>query len=134
VKKQALLLLAFVVFGTTALAEPRPAIRGASSARIGNYGAPSVLLEGAKMRALVDELNQLRRKDWQRGETKVTCYSTLLLMHGKKKVGEFRVTLQNIVERPVAKGQGIYSLAIGESDIAELARIMKEIAPPKDCN
>lgn len=132
-KNHGLLLLALVL-STTALAEPRPAIRGASSVRIGNYGAPSVLLEGAKMRTIVDELNQLRRKDWQRGETKLACYSTLLLMHGKKKVGEFRVTFQGIVERPVAKGQGIYSLAIGESDIVELARLMREIAPPKDCN
>jgi len=133
-KNHGLLVLALFLVSAAALAEPRPAIRGASSLRVGNYGAPSVVLEGQKMRTIVDELNQLRRKDWQRGEARVSCYSTLLLTHGKKRVGEYRVTFQSIVERPVEKGQGSYSLAISEGDITELARLLREIAPPKDCN
>jgi len=133
-KNHGLLVLALLLVSAAALAEPRPAIRGASSLRVGNYGAPSVVLEGAKLRAILDELNQLRRRDWQRGETKLSCYSTLLLSHGKKRVGEYRVTFGGIVERPVDKGQGTYSLAISEADITELARLLREIAPPKDCN
>lgn len=127
------LLLGLAFLCASAGAEPRPALRGASSVRVANYGAPSVLLEGQKARAVVEELNALRRKDWKRGDAKISCYSTVVLLSGKKRVGEFRVTFENMVERPVEKGQAIYGLAISEADIATLARLLREIAPSKDC-
>lgn len=129
-----LLSIGLVLLSASAAAEQRPALRGVSSVRIANYGAPSVLREGREqVRAIVDELNQLRRKDWSRSDAKVACYSTVVLMSGKKRAGEFRVTADAVVERPVEKGQAIYSVAISPADIPSLSRQLAEILPAKDC-
>ncbi len=127
-------LLSILAFSVSAGAEPRPALKGVSSIRIANYGAPSVLLESREqMRPLLDELNEVRRKDWRRGEIPVSCYSTVVLMSGKKRVGEFRVTAASIVERPVEKGQSSYSIALGPGEISHLAGRLAELLPAK-CN
>jgi hypothetical protein len=129
-----LLMLCLAVTSAAALAEPRPRLANVSSVRIGNYNSPSVLFEGRdQVRAIVEELNQLRRKDWARGDARIACYSTVVLMSGKKRAGEFRVTPDRIVERSVEKGQGTYHVAVSPADLPELGRRLAEILPAKDC-
>lgn len=119
----------------SAQAEPRPRLSGASAARIANYNSPSVLLEKrGDVHAIVDDLNQLRKRNWSHGEMKVSCYSTVVLTSGKKRVGEFRVGADAIVERPVEKGQGAWSLALEGADLPALRRHLSEILPAKDCD
>jgi hypothetical protein len=134
-RRSILLMLCLAGLSAAALAEPRPRLGGVSAVRIANYNSPSVLLEGRdQVRALVDELNQLRRRSWTRGDARIACYSTVVLMSGKKRAGEFRVTPELVVERPVDKGQAAHHLAISPGDIAELGRRLAEILPAKDCN
>jgi len=132
---RSILLMLCLAVPVAALAEPRPRLGSVSAVRIANYNSPSVLLEGRdQVRAIVDELNQLRRKSWTRSDAKIACYSTVVLMSGKKRAGEFRVTPDLVVERPVEKGQGTHHLAIGAADIPELSRRLAEILPAKDCS
>lgn len=125
-------LLGLLVLSASAWAEPRPGLGGVSSIRIANYNAPSVLLESREQfRPILEELNQLRRKNWRRGEAALACYSTVVVMSGKKRVGEFRIRPDNVVERPVQKGQASYSLAISPADIPVLTARLAEILPAK---
>ena len=115
--------------------ESRPSLGGVSSARIANYNAPSVLYEGREqVRAIVEDLNQLRRKAWTRGEAKLACYSTIILMRGKQKVGEFRVRSDGVVDRGVEKNQATYSITPGPEDLPRLHKMLADIAPAKDCS
>ena len=124
--------LASTLVVNSVLADSRPAHGGVSAIRIANYNSPSVVLKDAG--PIVRELNQLRRsKDWRRGEAKISCYSTIVLLRGEKRVGEYRVTPGAIVERPVDKGQGSWSLEILPGDLAELMQRLDEIQPAKDC-
>lgn len=129
--------IGFVLIAATASAqaEPRPRVSGASAVRIANYNSPSVLLEKREdVRSIVEDLNQLRKRDWSRSEARVSCYSTIVLTSGKKRVGEFRVAADAIVERPVEKGAATYSLPLEASDLPVLRRHLGEILPAKDCN
>jgi hypothetical protein len=83
---------------------------------------------------IVGELNALRRKPWQGGDTKLACYSTLVVMSGKKTLGTFRIRPEHIVEREGAKGLPIYSLALEAGEIPRLSKLLAEIPPAKDCN
>lgn len=117
-----------------AAADQRPVLTGVSSIRIANYGSPSVLLEGRdKVGPIVGELNALRRKPWQGGDTKLACYSTLVVMSGKKTLGTFRIRPEHIVEREGAKGLPIYNLALEAGEIPRLSKLLMEIPPAKDC-
>jgi hypothetical protein len=126
-----------LLLSTGALAqEPRPQITGVSSVRIANYGAPSkVITDRAPIAEVVGELNGLRKKGWQRGELKLSCYSTLVLLRGEKRVGEFRIRPDGVIERPVEKGQASYSLLISPDELPRIAGLLAEIAPVnhKDC-
>ncbi|HXR59662.1 MAG TPA: hypothetical protein VN747_10140 [Burkholderiales bacterium] len=127
--------IAALVLATGVQAEGRPRLGGASAVRIANYNSPSVLLEKRDdVRSIIEDLNQLRKRGWSRGETKVSCYSTVVLTSGKKRVGEFRVAADAIVERPVEKGAAGYSLPLEASDLPALRRRLAEIMPAKDCN
>jgi hypothetical protein len=131
-------LLCLLLLGTSAAAqETRPQITGVSSVRIANYGAPStVITQRAPIADVVGELNGLRRKGWQRGEVKLSCYSTLVLLRGEKKVvGEFRIRPDQVVERPVEKGQSSYSVSVGADDLPGIRKLLEGIAPMnhKDC-
>jgi hypothetical protein len=131
-----LVLILLLVNATACFAEPRPPITGVSSVRIANYGAPStVISQRAPIADIVGELNLLRKKDWQRGELKISCYSTLVLLRGDKRLGEFRIALDGMVERPVEKGQTSYSLVIGPEDLPAIGKVLADIAPMnhKDC-
>ena len=131
------LLLLLFFFSASVAAEPRPQITGVSSVRIANYGAPSTVInDRARIADVVGELNQLRKKDWQRGEAKLSCYSTLILLRGEKKVvGEFRIRPDGMIERPVEKGQSSYSLLITRDDLPKISKLLEGIAPMnhKDC-
>jgi hypothetical protein len=125
----------FVQPACVAAADGRPALRDVSSIRVANYGAPSVLLEGRdKVAPIVRELNALRGKAWRVGDAKLACYSTVVLSSGKKTLGTFRITPEQMVEREGAKGLPIYSLDIEPGDIPQLSQLLAEIAPPKGCN
>ena len=93
------------------------------------------MVEGrAQVNSIVDELIRLRQKAWTRGDSKLKCYSTVVLLKGGKRSAEFRVTPDRVVERPVEKGQGSYSLAVDLADLPTLGELLAEIAPAKDCN
>jgi hypothetical protein len=114
---------------------PRPALQSVSSVRIANYGSPSVLLEGRdKFGPIVSELNVLRRKAWRGGDTKLDCYSTVVVYAGKKTLTTFRIRPDGIVEREGAKGVPVYSLAIEPGDVAQLSKLLAEITPAKGCS
>ncbi len=125
-------ILVFLAVSSSAMAQ-RQAITGVSSLRIANYGAPStVIKDRLTISDVVDELNGLRKKAWQRGETRLSCYSTLVLLRGEKRIGEFRIRPDGIVERPVEKGQSSQSLALAPGDLPRIARLLTEIGPMKD--
>lgn len=133
--------LAFAALALLALsavdadAQQRPALRGVSSIRVGNYNSPSVLFEGReKVGPVVSELNALRSKPWRGGDTKLACYATLVVMSGKKTLGTFRIRPEAIVEREGHKGVPVYNLAIQAADIPAISRMLTEIPPAKDCN
>lgn len=134
----ATLIAALAFLGQAACAvaaDQRPPLREVSALRIANYGAPSVLIEGRdKAGPIVAELNALRRKPWRGGDTKLSCYSTLVLYSGKQTLGTFRIVPAHIVEREGPKGQPIYSLAIEAGEIPRLSKLLAEIAAPKDCS
>ena len=127
--------IAILMLASAAQADGRPRLPGASAVRIANYNSPSVLLEKRDdVRSIVDDLNQLRKRDWSRSEAKVSCYSTIVLTSGKKRIGEFRVGADAIIERPVEKGASVYSLPLEAADLPALRRHLAEILPAKDCN
>ncbi|MGQ0655091.1 MAG: hypothetical protein ACT4P4_22975 [Betaproteobacteria bacterium] len=124
-------LLAFFLIAGPATAEPRPPLEGVSAVRIANYGAPSVLLEGRdKVGPVVGELNAMRKRAWQRGDTKLPCYSTLIVMKGKKTVALYRIGAEALVE----KSEATYSLAVPLAEMPRIARLLTEIPLATRCN
>jgi len=112
--------------------EKRPALKGVTSYRLGNYGVPSVTAERREQVApVVAELNALRAKAWSRSDARMSCYATLILSGGGKMVGYFRISPDYVVERPLEKGEPSYSLAVTPADIPLLTRLLAEITPPK---
>jgi hypothetical protein len=130
-----LLWLALAVVAMAASAagtEQRPPLKGVSAVRIANYGAPSTVLKSRdEVRAIVGDLNELRKNQWHRGETKLSCYSTIVLLSGEKTVGLFRVGAEYVVERPVEKGESSYSIALDRADLPNLRKHLAEIPPAK---
>jgi hypothetical protein len=117
-----------------AAADARATLKGISSVRIANYGAPSTLLEGReRVLPVVEELGAMRGRSWRRGDTTLTCYSTVTLMSGKKMAAQYRVRPDFIVERALEKGQSSYSLEIGEADLPVLRKLLASIPPAKGC-
>lgn len=121
-----------LLLSATAAAEPRPPLPAVSALRVGNYGSPSVTIEGGEqLRALVRELNALRGKSWRAGEPQLKCYATVVLLAKNRQVGLYRVRSEAIVERGIGKGQASYTLDIAEGDAPRMTRLLAEIAPPK---
>jgi hypothetical protein len=115
--------------------EARSALRGVSSIRIANYNQPSTIINAREqLNAIVGELNQLRRKSWKRGDAKIACYATMVLLQGTRRVGEFRIRTDLLVERPVERGQATYNLDVAEADLPAIASLLAAIPPAKDCN
>jgi hypothetical protein len=127
------LLLAFGSALAVAAPNERAPLKGVSAVRAANYGMPSKLLrQRDEVGPIVEELNELRKKPWRAGDTKMHCYSTVVLLAGEKQVAQFRVRPDMIVERPVEKGDSSYSLKLGETDLPHLAKLLAEI--PKRCD
>ena len=122
--------MALMLAGADAIAQQRPALRGVTSVRISNYGAPSVLLQKRdEFQDIVEEMNALRGKSWRRGDTALECYSTLVFMSGQKRVGEYRFKPGAVVERPVDKGQSAYTLAFEPADAPRISQRLSAIKP-----
>jgi hypothetical protein len=132
----AFVALAPVIPAASAIAqEERPQLSDVSAIRIANYGMPSkVIADRKEVNAIVGELRQLRGKAWRKGETKIACYATLVLLRGERPVALFRVRPDLVVERPQGKGQWTYSLATESSDLPRIVSLLETIPPPKDCS
>lgn len=128
-----LLTLAVVTPAAWSATEERAPLTGVTAVRLANYGAPSVLInERHQVRTLVDELLAARRLPWRRGDTGLSCYSTVMLLIGEKKmVAMFRVAGDHLVEQPLEKGQSSFSLILGDTDLPGLRKLLAEITPPR---
>jgi len=112
----------------------RPELTQISTVRIANYGTPStVITDRAQVKAVVDELRQLRSRAWRQASSKMTCYATLALLSGTKTVTLFRIRPDLVVERPPQKGQSSYSLEIGLDDLQGIGALLARLQPPKGC-
>lgn len=123
-----LLTLALAATGTLAAPSDGP-LKDITVIRFGNYGAPSTNVSGKEVATVLAELNQMRSKPWKQVDTRLTCYSTLTLMNGPKTVAIFRVGPESLVERPVAKSDLAYSLAITEADLPVIRKHLADAAP-----
>ena len=119
-------------------ADQRPTLKGISAVRIANYGAPSKLIqERAEVRAIVEDLGDLRKRQWTRVDhTTMRCYSTVVLMSGRKPVATFRVKANQVVEiQQLDKSrQAASGVDIGEVELLYLKKLLSEIAPAKGCD
>ena len=129
--------VALVVAAHVAIAAPneRAPLKGVSAVRVANYGVPSKLIQSRdEVGAIVDELGELRKKPWRRGDTKMRCYATIVLLDGNRQVALFRVRPDVVVERPVEKGDSSYTLRIGETDLPVLRKVLAGIPASKNCD
>jgi hypothetical protein len=131
---QKLIAAALAAAAAAAVAAPADGpLKDITVIRVGNYGAPSTSLQGKEqLGPVLAELNDVRGKQWKQADTRLTCYSTLTLMNGPKTVAIFRVGPETLVERPVAKTDVAYSLAIAEADLPNIRKRLAE-APPAIC-
>jgi hypothetical protein len=127
-------LVLLALASTLAVAAPneRAVLKGVTAVRAGNYGAPSTWLrQHDEVAPIVEELNELRKKPWRRGDTKMTCYSTVILLASEKQVALFRMRPDMIVERPAEKGESSWSLKLADTDLPRLRKVLAEA--PKTC-
>ena len=118
-----------------AAADPRPPLEGVTSVRIANYGAPSVLLDKrADIDGVVSDLNGMRKRSWQRGDSKLACYSTLVVFKGKRTAALYRIGADTIVERSQEKGESSYHLAVPLGEMPRIAKLLTEIPLATRCN
>jgi hypothetical protein len=125
---------ALVLTSAIAMAAPneRAPLKGVTAVRAGNYGAPSKWVrQRDEVGPIVEELNELRKKPWRQGDTKMTCYSTVILLAGEKQVALFRMRPDMIVERPAEKGESSWSLRLADTDLPRLRQVLAEA--PKKC-
>jgi hypothetical protein len=129
--------VAFAMAAHTAVAAPneRPALKGVTGVRVSNYGAPSKLIQQRDtVNELIDELSQLRKKSWRRGDTKMRCYATVVLLDDTRPVAMFRVRRETIVERSLEKGGASYSLKLEDTDLPRLTKLLGEIPTATKCD
>jgi ArsR family metal-binding transcriptional regulator len=133
---RALLLVVLGVLAQAALcapAEERPALKGVSAVRISNYGAPSVLVRDRDdVRSILEELTDLRKKTWRRGDTRMRCYATVQLLVKEKPLTVFRVRPEYVVERTGEKEPSSFTLVVDQTDLPKLRKMLTEI-PPGRC-
>jgi hypothetical protein len=139
-RNAALAVAAFLVLAPAFLAaragaqDERPQLSDVSAVRIANYGMPSTVIADRKeVNAIVGELRQLRGKPWRRGEARISCYATLVLLRGERPLALFRVSPDLVVERPQGKGQRAYSLSTEGPDLPQISSLLAAIPPPKNC-
>jgi len=113
-----------------AIAAPtdRPPLTAVTAVRASNYGAPSRLIQQRdEVKEIIEEVTQLRKKPWRRGDTKMRCYATVVLLEENRTVAMFRVRPELIVERPIEKGGSSYSLKLSDADLPRLTKLLGEI-------
>ncbi|MGE5639265.1 MAG: hypothetical protein ACM30H_04160 [Clostridia bacterium] len=129
-------LIAALWSGSAAPADvQQPPLKDVTSVRLANYGAPSAPIHSREdLRAVLEELRQLRGKTWRRGDTKLECYSSVTLMHGNRILTVFRVTPDTVVERIFSKGQATsFSQAIDPNELLKTSALLAEAPPAKGC-
>jgi len=102
--------------------------------RISNYGVPSKLFEGKEeVKAIVEELEQLRGKRWRQADLRMRCYATVQLLNGKKPVTVFRVRPEYVLERAQDKAVPTYNLQVTDTDLPTIRKLLTDVPPSKDC-
>jgi hypothetical protein len=123
-----------VGYVATAMAQERPSLKDVSAVRLSNYGVPSKLFRGKEeVKAVVEELEQLRGKKWRQADLRMRCYATVQLLHGEKPVTVFRVRPEYVVERAQDKTVPTYNLQITEGDLPVIRKLLADVPPSKDC-
>ena len=75
-----------------------------------------------------------RKEHWRKGDTKMRCYATVFLLAANRQVAMFRVRPDQIVERPVEKGEPSYSLKLTDGDLPRLTKLLTEIPAGRKCD
>lgn len=131
-------LLIFAVLAghvLAAAAQERPPLKEISAVRVSNYGAPSKLYRGKdEVKAIVEELEQLRSRKWRQAELRMRCYATVQLLNGEKLVTAFRLRPEYVVERAQDKAVPTYSLQVEQTDLPLIRKLVTEAPPSKQCD
>ena len=118
-----------------ALAQERPPLKEISAVRVSNYGAPSKLYrDKEEVKAIVEELEQLRGRKWRQADLRMRCYSTVQLLNGEKLVTAFRLRPEYVVERAQDKSVATYSLQVTDADLPLIRKLITEVPPSKQCD
>jgi len=119
----------------SAIAQERPALKDATAVRLSNYGAPSKLFHAkAEVKAVVEELEQLRGRKWRQADLRMRCYSTVQVLHGEKLVTAFRLRPEYVVERAQDKTVPTYSTQITSDDLPLIRKLLADAPPSKQCD
>jgi hypothetical protein len=130
-----LIVAVLFVHTATAMAQERPSLKDVNAARLANYGAPSKLFHGkADVKAIVEELEQLRGKKWRQADLRMRCYSTVQLLNGDKLVTAFRLRPEIVLERAQDKTVPTYNVQITETDLPLIRKLLTEVPPSKQCD
>ena len=130
-----LIVAVLFVHTATAMAQERPSLKDVNAARLANYGAPSKLFHGkADVKAIVEELEQLRGKKWRQADLRMRCYSTVQLLNGDKLVTAFRLRPELVLERAQDKTVPTYNVQITETDLPLIRKLLTEVPPSKQCD
>jgi hypothetical protein len=130
-----LIVLALALHAASTVAQERPSLKDVNAARLANYGAPSKLFHGkADVKAIVEELEQLRGKKWRQADLRMRCYSTVQLLNGEKLVTAFRLRPELVVERAQDKTVPTYNVQITETDLPLIRKLLAEVPPSKQCD
>ena len=128
------LLLGLVPTLAVGAPNERAPLQGVTAVRAGNYGMPSKWIrQRDEVGPIVAELNELRKKPWRKADTKMKCYSTVILLAGEKQVALFRLRPDMIVDRPVEKGDSSYSAKLADGDLPQLRKALAEAPASKTC-
>jgi hypothetical protein len=129
-----LLVLALAAWAAGAIAQERPSLKEVSAVRLSNYGVPSKLFhDKEQVKAIVEELEQLRARRWRQADLRMRCYATVQLLHGDKPLTVFRVRPEYVLERAQDKSVPTYSMQITEADLPTIRRLLADVPPSKDC-
>ena len=130
-----LIVSALMVHAASAIAQDRPSLKDVNAARLANYGAPSKLFHGKQdVKAIVEELEQLRGKKWRQADLRMRCYSTVQLLNGDKLVTAFRLRPELVLERAQDKTVPTYNVQITETDLPLIRKLLTEVPPSKQCD
>ena len=130
-----LIVVALLVSTASAIAQERPSLKDVNAARLANYGAPSKLFHGKQdVKAIVEELEQLRGKKWRQADLRMRCYSTVQLLNGEKLVTAFRLRPELVLERAQDKTVPTYNVQITETDLPLIRKLLAEVPPSKQCD